>query len=151
MTGKSKTSGLVLLLLSSLGIQGCGGIETVIVGSALGLAGDKGIEYFKSGSVRKIVYKEQEKTETHIINAFHNLRYLLIKRQEFQDKSVKIIGTTENDTEVKIEVKVKSLVDGVTELTVSARDARFLPEPSVCLLLMREIVAAESQRLNLDI
>jgi len=128
------------LLVFGFLLQGCGGLESVMLGSAMGVLGDQGIEYFGSGKIKKILFYDQVDVENVVENSFYTLDYMLEKHQRFSDNSMLFHGRVEEDEIVNLQVKLSTLVEGVTEVKVTAREDLFLPNQGVCLLLMREIV-----------
>ncbi len=121
-------------------LVGCGSMETVIIGSALGLAGDKGIDYFETGEVSRIFYHDVSEIDDLVEISFLKLSCRLQKCQRFADGSLKFIGVAAGKRKVKLEVEVRPLAEGISSVVVTARNDMFLPEQSSCLLMMREIL-----------
>lgn len=127
--------GLCLLTLTA-----CGTVESAIVGSAIRLAGDEGLSYIRAGEVHKIFYREFGELERVVPESFSDLSFLLEKKERYADGTLRYLGRIAKGSTINVHVKLRSLVKGVTEVTVTARDSFYRPEQEVGYLLMRQII-----------
>jgi hypothetical protein len=128
--------GLFLLVL----LSGCGGLESLMLGSTLSFVGEKGADYFSSGKVREVVYRDLENIDAAVQDSFRSLSCRLNKRQLFEDQSLRYLGHMEQNEVVNLQVDLREIAAGITEITVEARDDFFFPESDISLILMKEIM-----------
>jgi|GEM_PF-3191453 len=129
---------LFLCLLFFLG--GCAPVGTIAISSAFGLAGRGGLNYFNSGSTDMILYRALNDVEHAVEGAFTNLTYKLERKQIWSDKTIRIIGVSNDDEEISLQVCLRPVAKGITEIEISARHGVVLPEKTICHLLMKEIM-----------
>ncbi len=133
---------LIALILLSILLTGCGSVGMAVVGTSLGIAGNRGMSYYDSGEVDSVLYTDPETIEQAVVYAFEKYNYILDSKYLLSNG---IIGYTgQNNSEnpeavVNIEIELEELAENVTEITITAREGIFTPKKGICHLLLNEI------------
>jgi len=136
-------SRIVLSTLLLVSMTGCGGVGLAVVGSALGLTGSRGLEYYDSGEITHVLYVDGEHIEKAVVQSFNMLDYTLATKYLLSGGEIEYEGydnVAEEDDRVDISVVVNTLAPDINEVTISARKGVLQPEKSVCHVLMSEIM-----------
>jgi len=131
---------LIIILLGLIAVmhQGCASFGPVILGSTLGVAGQQGFGYFASGKEERIFYSEMTRSVYAVEKSFHELSIALDKKDGYPDGSIHFKGKSKPPRSVDVEVSLKPLSEGITEIAVGSRKGIF-PDKTVCHTLMKNV------------
>ena len=127
-----------LLVIIVLVIPGCASLGTAIAGSAFGVAGQQGISYFVSGKAEKIFYSEMDQLTYAVEKSFYSLSMTMEKKERHHDGSIHYEAKTQPPRDVDVEISLKPLSEGITEIAVVSRKG-ILPDRAVCHTLMKNV------------
>lgn len=136
---------LTSILINSVllfSLSGCGGVGLAVVGSALGITGSRGLEYYDSGEVTNVLYVNEQCIEKAVVQSFKKLDYTISTKYQLSGGEIEYEGfnnAVEVDERVEISVIVNTLAPDVNEVTITARKDVLHPEKSICHVLMNEI------------
>lgn len=139
---KGSATTIAVCLFSLVVLSGCGGVGLAVVGTALGISGNRGLEYYDSGETTSVLYVHEQCIETAVVQAFKKLDYTLATKYLLSGGEIEYEGF-DNKVEVKDRVEISVIVNtlgaNVNEVTISARKDLLHPEKSICHVLMSKI------------
>ncbi len=148
----SKTKFLTNLLFAILLLtysSGCTGIGAAVVGSTLGLAGTRGLEYYDTGETSNILYTDPNTIEKAVVHSFNKFKFVLESKYLLSDGIIGYTGHNNDplpDEQVEIEIELEPLSTDITEITITAREDIIMPEEAICHILMNEIMQYTDQQ-----
>lgn len=148
----TKTRLLINLLLAILLLtfsSGCTGIGAAVVGSGLGLAGTRGLEYYDTGETNSILYTDPNTIEKAVVHSFDKFKFVLESKYLLSDGIIGYTGHNNDpipDEQVEIEIELEPLSEDITEITITAREDIIIPDEAICHILMNEIMNYTGQQ-----
>lgn len=128
----------ILLALIILMQPGCVSVGTVILGSALGVAGQQGVGYLTSRKTAKIFYSGMDRSIYSVEKSFYHLSITMEKKEKYSEGTILFRGKTETPRISDVEVTLKPISTSVTEIVIVSRKGIF-PDETVCHTLMEAI------------
>lgn len=151
---KASLTNSIVCLFVLVFLTGCGGVGLAVVGTALGLSGNRGLEYYDSGKTTSVLYVNEECIETAVVQSFKKLDYTIATKYLLSGGEIEYEGYdngVEEKNRVEISVIVNTLGPDVNEVTISARKDMLHPEKSICHVLMSHITTiAGKEQLKRD-
>lgn len=142
----SKTKLLIKLLLAIVLLansSSCTGVGLAVIGSTLGLAGTRGLEYYDTGETSNILYTDPNTIEKAVVHSFDKFKFALESKYLLSDGIIGYTGHNNDpipDEQVEIEIELDPLSVDITEITITARENIIMPEEAICHILMNEIM-----------
>ena len=139
---KSLSKILLPLIITSSLLSGCGSVGMAVLGTSLGIAGNRGLNYYDSGEVDSVLYTNPDTVEQAVVYAFDKFNYMLESKYLMSDGIIGYTGHNNSENPealVEIKIELDQLAGDVTEITITAREDLFTPEKGICHLLLNEI------------